>query len=186
MLDFLVETDKSWSLFLDRDGVINKRPPNDYVKNWQEFTFLPGVLKALKILASKFGRMIIVTNQQGIGKNIMTHEDLQFIHNQLIQEVKKSGGRIDAIYFCPEMATKLINCRKPSIQMALQAKNEFPDIDFSKSIMAGDTLSDLEFGRNAGMKTVYINTNVARLPASEYDKSFSNLLDFAMAISAID
>ena len=186
MADFLSQIDSNWSLFLDRDGVINKRPPGDYVKNWQEFEFLPGVTEALKILATKFQRIFIITNQQGIGKNIMSVEELQLINDQLLQEVKKSGGRIDAIYFCPDLATKPNNCRKPYIKMAIQAKNDFPDIDFSKSIMAGDTISDLQFGRNAGMKTVYINTNDFALSASEYDKSFSSLIEFTGVLIAND
>ena len=186
MPDFLTEINQNWTLFLDRDGVINKRPHNDYVKNWSEFEFLNGVLEAFQIFAKKFGRIIIVTNQQGIGKNIMSVEELQLINDQLMQEVKKSGGRIDAIYFCPDLATKPNNCRKPYIKMAIQAKNDFPDIDFSKSIMAGDTISDLQFGRNAGMKTVYINTNESTLSASEYDKSFSSLIEFTGVLIAND
>lgn len=186
MPDFLSEIDKDWTLFLDRDGVINKRPPDDYVKNWSEFEFLPGVFEALQIVAKKLGRIVIVTNQQGIGKNIMTVEDLKLIHDKMIREVMKNGGRIDAIYFCPDLATRPNNFRKPSIKMALQAKELFPDIDFSKSIMAGDTLSDLQFGRNAAMKTVYINTNDTHLTGSEFDKSFPSLKDFAEAIIAND
>lgn len=186
MPGFLTEIDQNWTLFLDRDGVLNKRPPNDYVKRWLEFEFLPGVLKALQILEKKFGKIIIVTNQQGIGKNIMTPEELHLIHDQLIREVKKSGGRIDAIYFCPDLATRPDNCRKPSVKMALRAKNDFPEIDLTKSIMAGDTLSDLQFGKNAGMKTIYINTNDATMLKSEYELSFPNLLAFAEAVIAND
>jgi histidinol-phosphate phosphatase family protein len=186
MTAFLTEIDKNWTLFLDRDGVINKRPPNDYVKSWAEFEFLPGVLEALKILSKKFRRIIIVTNQQGIGKNIMTTEELHQIHDQLLQEVNNNGGRIDAIYFCPDLATWPNNCRKPSITMAMQAKNDFPEIELTKSIMAGDTLSDLQFGRNVGMKAVFINTNDSSVPSSEYELNYHSLHDFARAINAND
>ena len=112
MPDFLNQINSEWTLFLDRDGVINKRPPNDYVKTWDEFEFLPGVLESLKILALKFSKIIIITNQQGIGKNVMTSEDLKIIHNNLIREVSEKKGRIDAIYFCPDLASKAVNCRK--------------------------------------------------------------------------
>lgn len=186
MPDLLSQIDCSWTLFLDRDGVINKRPPGDYVKNWQEFEFLPGVLEALKLLATKFQRIIIITNQQGIGKNIMTTEDLHFIHSKLKEDVVKRGGRIDAIYFCPDLATKPNNCRKPSIKMALQATKDFPEIDFSKSIMAGDTLSDMQFGRHAGMKTIYIKSNDTNIPESEYEQSFPSLSALSEAINAND
>jgi D-glycero-D-manno-heptose 1,7-bisphosphate phosphatase len=186
MADFLRQIDNSWTLFLDRDGVINKRPPGDYVKNWPEFEFLQGALEALKILATKFQRIIIITNQQGIGKNIMTPEDLHMIHSKLKKEVAKKGGRIDAIYFCPDLAAQPNNCRKPSVKMAEWAKRDFPEIDFSKSIMAGDTLSDLQFGRNVGMKTVYIDSNASSLPKPEYDLKFSSLIEFADAMNAND
>ena len=186
MADFLSQIDSDWTLFLDRDGVINKRPPGDYVKNWTEFEFLQGVQEALKILATKFQRIIIITNQQGIGKNIMTLEDLHLIHSRLKDEVVKNGGRIDAIYFCPDLATKPNNCRKPSVQMAEQARRDFSEIDFSKSIMAGDTLSDLQFGQHAGMKTIYINSNALALSESNYDESFKSLIEFAKSICAND
>jgi len=184
--DFLNQINRKWTLFLDRDGVINKRPPNDYVKTWDEFEFLPGVLEALKILALKFSKIIIITNQQGIGKNVMTTEDLQIIHDNLIQEVSEKKGRIDAIYFCPDLAIKAVNCRKPNINMAKQAKIDYPDIDFSISIMVGDTLSDMQFGENAGMKTVFINTNNSPLTPLESDHCFPGLLEFAKAINTND
>ena len=138
------------------------------------------------MLALKFSKIIIITNQQGIGKNVMTIEDLQIIHDNLIREVSEKKGRIDVIYFCPDLATKAVNCRKPNINMAKQAKHDFPDIDFSTSIMAGDTLSDMKFGKNAGMKTIFINTNNSPLAPSESDHSFPDLLEFAKAINTND
>jgi len=148
--------DRTWTLFLDRDGVINLHYPNDYVKNWDEFYFLEGVLDAIKFLSNIFKRIIIVTNQQGVGKELMTREDLDLIHSEMLKEVRKHGGRIHAIY----SATELLNndkkqMRKPGTGMARQAKMDFPEIDFSKSIIVGDSLSDMEFGRNAGMITVF-------------------------------
>ena len=93
-----LDIDKTWTLFLDRDGVINLHYPNDYVKNWDEFYFLEGVLDAIKLLSNIFKRIIIVTNQQGVGKELMTREDLDFIHAEMLKEVRKHGGRIHAIY----------------------------------------------------------------------------------------
>jgi D-glycero-D-manno-heptose 1,7-bisphosphate phosphatase len=86
--------DKTWSLFLDRDGVINLHYPNDYVKKWEEFFFLEGVLDALNILAHKFRRIVLVTNQQGVGKGVMSMEDLNFIHAEMLKEIRKHGGRL--------------------------------------------------------------------------------------------
>ena len=171
--------DKTWTLFIDRDGVINRRPAGDYVKQWDEFEFLPGVPEAMARLSDIFGRIIVVTNQQGIGKGLMTAEDLEEIHRMMVDEIEKKGGRIDVIYYCPDLEDDPDNCRKPGTVMAERAKTDFPDIDFSKSIMAGDTENDMLFGKNAGMMSVLINTN--DIPQDEIfaDAVFPDLISFA-------
>jgi len=148
--------DSSWSLFLDRDGVINKRLVDDYVKNWNEFEFLDGVVDAVKKFSSVFGKIVVVTNQQGIGKRIMRSEDLELIHKNMVYELTYFGGRIDRAYHSPFLASENHPSRKPGIGMALQAQKDFPEINFKKSIMVGDSGSDIEFGKNAGMKTIFI------------------------------
>ncbi|HTL83119.1 MAG TPA: HAD family hydrolase [Bacteroidia bacterium] len=148
--------DKSWTLFLDRDGVINKRFPGDYVKRVDEFEFLPGVLDTIVELSVLFGRLIVVTNQQGIGKGLYTHDDLLKIHDHMTEEVEKAGGKIDAVFYAPQLKEENSPMRKPGIGMALQAKKIFPEIEFSKSIMIGDSPGDMEFGKRAGMKTVFV------------------------------
>lgn len=148
--------DKTWTLFLDRDGVINRRIVDDYVKKWEEFEFLEGVLDAIKIFNEKFGRIVVVTNQQGIGKGLMRIEDLELIHKNMVYEITYFKGRIDKAYFSPYLASENHPTRKPNIGMALQAQKDFPEIDFSKSLMIGDSKSDIEFGKNAGMKTIFI------------------------------
>lgn len=149
--------DKTWTLFLDRDGVINLHYPNDYVKHWSEFYFLEGALDALNALSLQFKRILIVTNQQGVGKGLMKKSDLEHIHAEMLKEVRKYGGRIHAIYAATDLvADDHKGMRKPGIGMAKQAKKDFPEIDFKKSIIVGDSVSDMLFGRNAGMKTVFI------------------------------
>ncbi len=148
--------DQSWTLFLDRDGVINKRLVDDYVKIWEEFEFLPGVKEAINKLSKMFGRIIIVSNQQGVGKGLMTEDDLKEIHSKMITEIEEAGGCIDAIYYCPELKENNPECRKPMPGMALQAQKDFPEIDFDKSIMVGDSPSDMEFGIHLGMVTVFV------------------------------
>lgn len=143
-------SDKKY-LFLDRDGVINKRILGGYIRNWNEFEFLPGVLEAMKDFSKHFDRIIIVTNQQGIAKKIMNLSDLENIHQNLIKTVVENKGRVDAIYYCGMLRGEENNCRKPGLVMAKQAQQDFPEIDFSKSIMIGDTKSDMEFAINAGM-----------------------------------
>lgn len=153
----LFEIDESWTLFLDRDGVINRRLMGDYVKSLDEFEILPGVLGAIKNFSKKFGRIVIVTNQQGIGKGLMTTEDLNAVHQYFQSKVIENEGRIDAFYHAPNLAAENSDLRKPNIGMAHLAKTDFPEIDFSKSIMVGDSVSDMEFGKNAGMKCVFIS-----------------------------
>jgi histidinol-phosphate phosphatase family protein len=171
--------DASWTLFLDRDGVINKKLDNDYVKHWIEFEFLPGTLDALKTLNPVFGKIVIVTNQQGIGKGIYRTEDLELIHKNMIYEIAYNGGRIDQVYFSPYLSNENHPTRKPNIGMALEAKKQFPEINFEKSIIVGDSMSDMEFGRNAGMKTAFISNEKVEHPAVDFH--FKSLLEFSLA-----
>lgn len=148
-----LDIDNTWSLFLDRDGVINRRIEDGYVTKWEEFEFLPGVLEALKIFSQIFGRIFIITNQQGIGKGLMSNHMLKNIHKKMITEIQKYGGRIDAIYHCPDLEESGSPDRKPAPGMAFRAQHNYPEISFSKSLMIGDTATDIAFGRRAGMYT---------------------------------
>lgn len=175
-MDWKGKIDKSWTLFLDRDGVINVRLIDDYVKNINEFEFLPGVLDAFKIFTEKFGRIIIVTNQQGVGKGLMTLQDVDTVHQFMTKEIEAQKGRIDAIYVCPQLKSDPDNFRKPSPRMAYMAQHDFPEIDFDKSIMIGDSNSDIEFGKNAGMYTILIGDEPVKCKP---DSKFESLLRFA-------
>ena len=155
----LRKIDNTWTLFLDRDGVINKRIFGGYVRSIDEFEFLPGVLDSIKIFSEKFGRIVIVTNQQGVGKGLMSEHQLEIVHEHLESSVTDHGGSIDAILYCTDLAYSEGNCRKPSPEMANKAKQVFPEILFEKSIMVGDSTSDIQFGRNAGMKTIFITSS---------------------------
>ena len=101
-LDVFSKIDKTWTLFLDRDGVINKKLENDYVKDIHELQLLPNAIKAIVILSQFFGKIIVATNQQGIGKKLMTHHNLKQIHRYILQLVKIKGGNIDAFYYAPQ------------------------------------------------------------------------------------
>ncbi|MCE3228153.1 MAG: family hydrolase [Bacteroidetes bacterium] len=172
--------DKNWSLFLDRDGVINKKLDNDYVKHWIEFEFLEGSFEALKTLNATFGKIVVVTNQQGIGKGLYRTEDLELIHKNMLYELTYLGGRVDKVYFSPYLSSENHPTRKPGTGMALQAKKDFPEIDFSKSIIVGDSMSDMEFGRALGMKTVFISEE--KKQDSKIDYQFPSLLEFSKAL----
>ena len=175
--------DNSWTLFLDRDGVINFERNNDYVKAWDEFKFYDESIKALPLLAAKFTTIVITTNQKGVGKGIMTEESLQTIHHNMVSEIEKMGGRIDHIFYCIDVDNDSIN-RKPQPGMAFQAQEKFPSIDFTKSIMVGNRTSDMEFGRNAGLHTVFLATThpETAYPNPLIDYRFNHLLEFAEAI----
>lgn len=171
--------DKTWTLFLDRDGVINTHRKNDYVKSINEFEFINGVLDAIPKFNKVFGKIVVVTNQQCIGKGIISENQLNKIHDFMISKIDKHGGNIDAIYFAPQLIKENSEMRKPKSGMADQAKKEFPEIDFNKSIMIGDSLTDMEFGQRKGMKTIYINPGFN----GQFDKCFPTLEEFAKSIS---
>jgi len=182
MID-LKQIDKSWTLFLDRDGVINHEKKEDYIKNWEEFTFYDGVLEALEILNEKFGIIVMVTNQKGVGKGLMTVDDLNSIHQNMLSTIETNKGRVDNIYYCSDLADDSPN-RKPNPGMAFQAKNDFHFIDFSKSLMVGNKLSDMNFGRNAGINTVFVATTNpdTPFPHPSIDLRFDDLIAFATAL----
>ncbi|MBK6522092.1 MAG: HAD family hydrolase [Sphingobacteriaceae bacterium] len=171
---------KDWTLFLDRDGVINKKLDNDYVKHWMEFEFEKDVVQNFKKLNEVFGTVVVVTNQQGIGKGVYTKEDLELIHNNMLYELKYHKGIIDKVYYSPYLASENHETRKPNIGMALQAKRDLPQIDLTKSIIVGDSMSDMEFGRTAGMRTVYISNKKVTDP--KIDLQFNSLSEFIAAL----
>ena len=175
-MDFLKEINSEWTLFLDRDGVINQKIDDDYVKKIAEFQFVDGVLESLKNFGSTFGRIVVVTNQQGIGKGLMTESNLNEVHGYMLEKIQQSGGRIDKIYFAPNLAAENSNYRKPGTGMGLKAKEDFPEIDFEKSLLIGDSESDIEFGINLGMKTVMLKNN--RQIESKADFICENLKEF--------
>jgi histidinol-phosphate phosphatase family protein len=175
--------DNSWTLFLDRDGVINVEKKDAYVLNPSEFIFLDGVFTALKMLSEIFGLILIVSNQRGVAKQLMTLDDLNNVHDYMMEEIIKQNGRIDKIFFCTDLDNTSPN-RKPNPGMALQAKKEFPQINFDKSVMAGNKLTDMQFARNAGIHAVFIastNPEIA-FPHELIDARFDSLLAFAEAI----
>ena len=144
------------ALFLDRDGVLNVRIVDSYVTRPEEFVIIDGVLEALAALAPRFDYIFIVTNQQGIGKGLMTEDDLALIHKAFLEKVTAAGGRIDRVYHCPALKAEHSFQRKPAIGMALRARHDFPDLQLRSSVMVGDSRSDMLFGRRAGMQTVRI------------------------------
>lgn len=180
----LNQIDNSWTLFLDRDGVINHEKHKDYIHSWEEFKFYDGVLEAMKVFAKIFHRIIVVTNQKGVGKGLTKLDDLHTIHANMEKEIIKTGGRIDAVYYCSDLEDES-PYRKPNPGMGFQAAKQFPDIDLSKAIMVGNTVSDMEFGRNLGVYTIFLPTTRPEVDLTDkrIDAVCDSLLAFASAIS---
>lgn len=181
--DWIDAIDGQWSLFLDRDGVINVEKEGDYIRNTTEFRFIDGVLDAFPIFAKKFARIFVVTNQKGVGKGLMTLSDLEEIHGFMLAQVSGAGGRLDKVYYC----TALDNndpCRKPNPGMGLLAQQEFPEVSFSRSLMIGNAMSDMEFGKGLGMRTIFIPSAKppVTMPDPMVDAVFPGLLAVAKAL----
>lgn len=182
METILEDIDKTWTLFLDRDGVINKKLEKDYVKKIEEFEFIEGTVEAIRKLNNIFGLALVVTNQQGIGKGIMTNADLKVVHDYMEAELLKEGAKLDKIYYCPELNSKNAICRKPNTGMAEEARRDFPTIDFKSSVMIGDSISDMQMGKRVGMVTVFISEE-EHLP-KEADYVCKSLAEFAEAVAS--
>ena len=145
------------TLFLDRDGVINMKLDGRYVRNFEEFEFMPGAELAIASLSKIFKRILVVTNQQGIAKGIMSAEDLNSLHKNMLQQLKITGGVIEKIYYCPHLATENCKCRKPNTGMIEQAIIDFPDLENENSYLVGDSDSDITAGNEMGLITVKVD-----------------------------
>ncbi len=174
------------TLFLDRDGVINERTPGDYIKTPNEVLPTEGLGEALRLLAEKFVRIIVVTNQAGIGKGLMTELDFYAVHQKMHSIIEAAGGRIDRVYHCQHRPDAGCTCRKPATGMAWLALADFPEIDFEDAWMVGDSVADMEFAQKLGIRSVLIRgkiEEVAALSRMKIDCQFDSLLEFARWIT---
>lgn len=144
------------TLFLDRDGVINVERVGDYVRRPEQFEFIPGAVEALALLSRKFARIVIVTNQRGVSKGLMSEEDLENVHGYMLEHISNGGGRIDGIYVCTAM-----DCsdprRKPNTGMYEEALADWPQMDSDRSYMVGDKPTDMEFAARAGLVGIRVS-----------------------------
>src|SRR5215469_13406205 len=155
------------AVFLDRDGVINRKPKSDdeYITRWEEMEILPGVAEAIVGLNRAGFRVIVVTNQRGIAKGLVTSAQLESIHQRMCQQLGLAGARIDAVYSCPHELLPPCGCRKPEPGMLLEAAYRF-NIDLSASWMIGDSAKDVEAGKRAGCRTVRLITDAVSADGS--------------------
>lgn len=144
-------------LFLDRDGVINKKR-EDYVKNVEEFEFLPNIFDALKKLNNLGINIIIITNQSIVNRKIISENKLNEIHNFMQKKMKEKSCNILKIYFCPHHPNEKCSCRKPNTGMIEQAVKDF-NIDLKNSLLIGDSESDIEAANKMKIKSIKLETN---------------------------
>jgi D-glycero-D-manno-heptose 1,7-bisphosphate phosphatase len=147
------------AVFLDRDGVLNeKMPEGRYVTRWDEFQVLPGVPEAIGLLNGAGIPVIVVSNQRGIALGLYSEEDVREIHANFQGLLETQNAHIDGFYFCPH-DNDGCNCRKPLPGMFEQAVADFPSITAAGSVMIGDSITDIDFGRRLGMTTVFLTGN---------------------------
>ena len=146
------------TFFLDRDGVINCKLPTDrWVRSWEEFAFIAGVPEALAEIHSHGMRAVVVTNQRGVARGVLSEEALEEIHRRMCSEVAAAGGEIDAVYCCPHEGG--CECRKPSSGLLKRAAAELR-LDLGESVMIGDRLSDIEAGNAVGSATSFVPSDI--------------------------
>ena len=150
------DTERRPTIFVDRDGVVN-RNRDDYVKCWEEFEFLPGSLAALRALAKRQVRVIVVTNQSAVGRGIISEDELAAIHRRMTAAVEAHGGRIEAVLCCPHAPDDGCHCRKPRPGLLLEAIRRF-GVDPSAACFIGDSVSDLKAAQRAGIPFIMVLT----------------------------
>jgi D-glycero-D-manno-heptose 1,7-bisphosphate phosphatase len=151
------------AIILDRDGVLNVRPPRaQYVRRPSDFVWLPGALEAVRLLAAAGYRVIVVSNQAGIGRGVMTEADLDAVHARMAQAVVAAGGRIDAIYHCPHDWDEGCDCRKPKPGMLFQAQRDH-NLDLTRTPFVGDDDRDGEAAAAAGCPFLKVDDSTSLL-----------------------
>jgi D-glycero-D-manno-heptose 1,7-bisphosphate phosphatase len=142
--------------FLDRDGVINRKPPEgDYVRTWKEFQFLPGIADWIQLFNALGLLVVVITNQRGVARGLIRAEDLQEIHRNMTQELAAAGARIDDIFACPH-ENGTCECRKPKPGMVWMAQRKW-NIDLGASLLVGDSPSDRLLAEACGLGFVRAN-----------------------------
>jgi len=162
------------TIFLDRDGVINRNPPGwGYVQMWEEFYFIPNALNAIRDLTESGYRIIVVTNQAGIGKGLFSEDNLKDIHSRMVAEITEAGGRIDAVYYCPHHPEAGWECRKPKPGMLRCAAHEY-NIELRNAYLVGDSTTEIEAGQRAGTTTFLVLTGHGTKSYQHYIKATSS------------
>lgn len=178
-----------WCLFLDRDGVINRRIVGDYVRTTRQWEYLPGALQALRLLSEWAPRIVIVTNQRGVARGLVSPKDLYSIHARLLEDVATIGARVDAIRVCPHLETDGCLCRKPLPGLALSWLAVNREVNPARSVMVGDSASDMSMAANLAavtgscVRVLIDDRSEATTTGVETDFRFPTLLDYARDVT---
>jgi histidinol-phosphate phosphatase family protein len=147
------------AVFLDRDGVLNRRAaPADYVKSVAEFEWLPGAREGVRRLNDEGWLVLVVTNQRGVARGLMSSADVDAIHGHVQRGLSEVGARIDAFYVCPHRDEDRCACRKPQPGLILRGAAEW-SVDLAASWLIGDDDRDVEAARRAGVRAVKMPTD---------------------------
>lgn len=157
---------RSKILLVDRDGVLNQDYVGDYVKRWEDFKFLPGVLPALARLNQAGMRTLLISNQAGIGDGAYKKEQLDDITRRMLEEIRKAGGEIADVFYCLHGKEAGCDCRKPKTGLFKQARSRWP-FEPAETFFIGDKLSDILAGRNFGLRTLMVMTGYGRAHIKE-------------------
>ena len=154
------------AVFLDRDGVINQKPKEgEYITSWTDFHILPGVADGIALLNKAGYMVLVVTNQRCVAKGLLSVADLEKIHEQMLQTLSHAGGKLDGIYYCPHDYKPSCICRKPAPGMLLAAAQAHA-VDLGSSWMVGDSEIDMQAGKSAGCKTVWVSPKaIIKMPS---------------------
>jgi D-glycero-D-manno-heptose 1,7-bisphosphate phosphatase len=170
------------AVFLDRDGVINRKlPEGRYVTSWAEFEFLPSAADAISLLNNAAYKVIVVTNQRCIAKGLVRSAEIEAIHRRMCRELASAGATIDAVYYCPHEKVPPCTCRKPSPGMLLSAAHDH-EIDLADSWMVGDSTDDVEAGKSAGCRTARVIRDHRAAKIADSDIISRSLLGAALEI----
>jgi D-glycero-D-manno-heptose 1,7-bisphosphate phosphatase len=176
------------AIFLDRDGVIIENC-EDYVRSWDDVCFIEPAIRALRQVAPLDVAVVVVTNQAGVGKGLITLEEAERINERVVHEVRRRGGRIDRAYLCPHASDVDCDCRKPKPGMLLRAAHDL-DIDLAHSYMVGDAITDMQAAQAAGVEGVIVRTGrgereLARHAGEAWFDIADDLLDAFAAIQSL-
>jgi len=171
------------AVFLDRDGVINRRIQNGYVTRLSEFEFLPEALPSMRLLSGMGRPVIVVSNQAAVAKRLITTRTLEQITTWFVEQTVAAGGRVNAVYYCPHAEADGCQCRKPKAGLFLQAAKDF-GIDLTQSVMIGDSLSDAEAAKSVGIRTLLLEDG-GLLGDNASDSGYEVVPDLRAAVAAI-